>query len=108
MRMRITGRWRIVDMELWDQDAIDLLGPAFIEIGPRNDGSFRFVAVEGRADIREVERDGRPGIEFSWDGNDECEPANGRGWATLRRDGSLSGRIYMHGGDDSAFRAVQE
>jgi hypothetical protein len=33
----ITGRWRIIEMELWDQEATDLLGPAFIEIGPRND-----------------------------------------------------------------------
>jgi hypothetical protein len=31
--MSIEGRWRIVEMELWDRDAIELLGPAFIEIG---------------------------------------------------------------------------
>ena len=35
--MSIRGRWHITEMELWDQDAIDLLGPAFIEIGPGND-----------------------------------------------------------------------
>lgn len=28
---KIAGRWRIVEMELWDTEAIDLLGPAFIE-----------------------------------------------------------------------------
>ena len=27
----ISGRWRITEMDLWDQEAIDLLGPAFIE-----------------------------------------------------------------------------
>ena len=26
--MSILGRWRIVEMELWDEDAIDLLGPS--------------------------------------------------------------------------------
>ncbi len=106
--MTIKGRWRIVEMELWDQDAIDLLGSAFIEIGPRNDGTFRFIPVEGRMDIRRVERDGAPAIEFSWDGNDECDPATGRGWAAFEGDGSLSGRIHIHGGHDSAFRAVRE
>ena len=38
--MSLAGRWRITEMELWDRDAIDLLGPAFMEIGPRNDGNF--------------------------------------------------------------------
>lgn len=37
--MSIDGRWRIGETELWDEDAIDLLGPAFVEIGPRDDGS---------------------------------------------------------------------
>ena len=105
--MSIDGRWRIVEMELWDEDAIGLLGPAFIEIGPRNDGSFRFIAVEGWMDLRRVERDGVPGIDFSWDGNDEGDPASGRGLAVQFDDGSLSGRMYFHGGDDSAFRAVR-
>ena len=59
-------------------------------------------------DIRSVERNGEPAIEFSWDGNDEYDPATGRGWATIDGDGSLSGRIYVHNGDDSAFRAVRE
>jgi hypothetical protein len=95
-------------MELWDGDAIDLLGPAFIEISADGHGSFRFIAVEGRMDTRLVDRNGAAAVEFSWDGNDEGDPANGRGWATLQSDGSLSGRIYIHGGDDSAFRAVGE
>jgi hypothetical protein len=80
--MGMKGRWRIIEMELWDEGAIDLVGPAFIEL--RDDqGSFRFIAVEGWMDVRDVERDGRPGIEFSWEGNDEMDRASGRGWATL-------------------------
>lgn len=104
--MRIKGRWRIVEMELWDHEAIDLLGPAFIEIKAEGDGTFRFIAVEGWMDIRDIEREGTPAIEFSWDGNDECNPANGRGWAAVTTDGSLRGRIYFHMGDDSSFVAV--
>ena len=101
------GRRRIVEMELWDEDAIDLVGPAFIELRD-DEGSFRFIAVEGWMDVREVDRDGRPGIEFSWEGNDETDLASGRGWATLTPDGSLEGRIYFHMGDDSWFRAEPE
>ena len=59
-------------------------------------------------DVREVERQGRPGIEFSWEGNDEMDPASGRGWAALSPDGTLEGRIFFHMGDDSWFRAEPE
>lgn len=72
--MSFEGRWRIVDMELWDKDAIDLVGPGFIEIVDNGQGRFRFIAVEGWMDIRDVEREGRAGIEFSWGGNDESDP----------------------------------
>ena len=41
-KTNISGKWRITKMDLWDQEAIDLLGPAFIEFkGAR--GQFRFV-----------------------------------------------------------------
>lgn len=63
--MSIKGRWRIVEMELWDREAIDLLGPAFIEIGSGHNGSFCFIAVKGWLDVRNVKRDGVAGIEFS-------------------------------------------
>lgn len=103
--MNIKGRWRIVEMEVWDRDAIDLLRPAFVELCDDEQGSFRFIAVEGSMDTRSVDRDGRPGVEFSWEGNDDMEPASGRGWATLGPDGTLEGRISFHMGDDSSFRA---
>jgi hypothetical protein len=82
--MRIAGGWRITEAELWDCDALNLVAPAFIEFTEDgSSGSFGFVAVQGEMDCREVERDGRPGVEFSWEGNDECDPASGRGWAGL-------------------------
>jgi hypothetical protein len=106
--VKLAGRWRIVEMELWDEDAIDLVGPAFIELHDDDQGSFRFIAVEGWMDVRAVERDRRPGIEFSSEGNDEMDSASGRGWATVGTDGSLEGRIYFYMGDDSSFRAEPE
>lgn len=58
-------------------------------------------------DCRHGQRDGRPWVEFTWDGYDEGDQAQGRGWAALAVDGSLHGRIYFHLGDDSGFRAVR-
>ena len=103
----VEGTWRIVEMELWDEEAVDLMGPALLEFGRDDTGQFRFIAVEGSMDCRHDQRDGRPPVEFSWDGYDDCDPAHGRGWARLADDGSLHGRIYFHMGDDSGFRAVR-
>jgi hypothetical protein len=85
--MRNTGKWRIVEMDLWDRDAIDLIGPAFIEFGKDHSGCFRFIAVEGWMDCRETTREGRPPVELSWNGRDDCDDANGRGWVCCRKTG---------------------
>jgi hypothetical protein len=45
--MGLTGRWRIVAMELWDTDAIDLVAPGFIEFDSDRTGRFGFIAVQG-------------------------------------------------------------
>lgn len=105
--MSLSGRWRIVETELWDSDALNLVAPAFIEFGEEGLGSFGLIAVQGEMDCREVVRDGRQGVEFSWEGNDECDPASGRGWAVPEEDGSLRGRIFFHFGDDSGFTPVR-
>ncbi|MGH7441775.1 MAG: DUF7713 domain-containing protein [bacterium] len=99
------GEWRITDMELWDQDAVDLLGPAYFHFDGQGQGSFRFVALEGAMDCRYGQKDGRPFAEFSWLGDDDGERKNGRGWAVIRDDGTLEGRFYTQQGDDSAFKA---
>lgn len=105
---RVSGRWRIVEMELWDQDAIDLGGPAYIEFGSDNKGSFGFIAIEAWMDVRRSDRDGLAGVDFTWEGHDDGDPTCGRGWASLGPDGTLSGRIFIHFGDDSSFVAVPE
>jgi hypothetical protein len=105
--MSVTGRWRIVEMELWDADAIDMLGPGFIEFDEDLTGQFQFIAVEGQMDCREGQRDGRACVEFTWVGNDDSDPASGRGWAAQADSQTLEGRIFFHLGDDSSFRAVR-
>ena len=100
----LAGRWRIEEMEVWGKDAIDLMGPGYIEFA-KHGGSLRFIAIEGGLDCRYAEAEGRPSVEFSWSGVDDRDDACGRGVARLEADGSLVGRIFIHCGDDSAFTA---
>jgi hypothetical protein len=82
-------------------------GPATSQFSADRTGHFRFIAVEGWMDCQSGQRDRRPCVEFTWEGNDESDPASGRGWSALDEDGSLRGHIYFHLGDDSGFRAVR-
>jgi hypothetical protein len=47
-----------------------------------------------------------PRFEFSWSGQDENDPVCGRGWVVIE-DCEMTGRIYLHLADDSAFRATK-
>ena len=104
---QLAGRWRIVAMELWDADAIDLVGPGFIEFALGRSGRLAFIAVDGELDCREGVRDGRACVEFTWEGIDEGDPVSGRGWAVLTGEDTLEGRILFHLGDDSDFQATR-
>ena len=101
------GAWRIETMELWAKDAIELLGPGMFVFEDEALGEFRFIAVRGWMDCRFAEREGRPLVEFSWQGKDDRDDASGRGWAVIEKNGTLAGRIYIHQGDDSAFTATR-
>ncbi len=47
-------------MDLWDQEAIDLVAHGSIEFGDDGTGEFRFIAVQGWMDCRLGERGGCP------------------------------------------------
>src|SRR5207247_9231325 len=75
----ITGRWRITEMDNWDQDAVDLVQPGFIEFDDAGLGSLGFIVVTGELDWRGAERDGGPGVDVSSQGSDEGADVRGRG-----------------------------
>ncbi len=79
--MDLNGRWRIVEMDLWDQEAIDLVEPGFIEFAGDGTGELGFIAVRGWMDCRLGERGGRASVEFSWQGDGEGDEVSGRGWS---------------------------
>ena len=100
----LQGRWRITWMEQWDQDFVDAEVEGYFEFGPNDMGLFQFGFVQGEIDYRKGIRDSQPCVEFTWDGNDECSAAQGRGWAIL--DGNeIKGMIFIHQGDESEFKA---
>ena len=98
------GKWRIIQMEMWNQEFIDMETEGHFIFEEDELGSFQFGLVQGQIDYRiektvEIER-----LEFSWEGQDENDAASGRGWA-VRQNDRLECRIYFHLGDDSWFKA---
>jgi hypothetical protein len=101
------GRWRITSMTMWSQDVVDAEVEGFVEFEPNGQGSFQFAYVSGDIDYRDSTKDGKPGVEWSWDGNDEMDPAKGRGWAVIDGD-EIHGIIAIHHGDQSEFVAIRK
>lgn len=101
------GRWRILTMQQWDRDYLDLEVPAHLAFDGKRLGSFQFGTVRGWIDYRVAERAGKPFVEFSWEGFDDSDPGCGRGWASIDGD-EMEGWLYIHNGDDSAFTARRE
>jgi len=99
--MSIDGLYEIVEMELWDKEAIDLVEPGYISIKGKS-GKLHFICVDGEMDIQKI----KDRYLFTWDGNDECDPASGYGDFTCS-DKTLTGRIHIHNGDNSSFVAVK-
>ena len=103
----VAGRWRIVETEVWDKEALDLVERAFLyfEEGEPT-GAFAMIAIRRGVHYYVSERDGKPLVERTWQGLDEGrDELCGRGWATLDPDGKLRGRIFLHCADDSSFVA---
>jgi hypothetical protein len=98
------GRWRIVQMEQWDQEFVDMETEGHFTFEKGENGTFQFGLVSGEIDYRVDMSGDLPKIEFSWDGHDEMDLAAGRGWAVQSGD-TIMGRFYFHMGDDSDFIA---
>lgn len=102
------GQWRIVEMDGWSNDVLDLGEKAHITFEGTSSGEIAFVAVKGFLDVRYGSRDAATYAEFSWQGFDDADETCGRGWATIGNDDRLIGHIFIHQGDDSAFIGGRE
>jgi len=99
----LAGAWRIVQTEVWDREFLDLMGPARIAIDAQGRGEFSFGCVNGAFSAK----DAGGCFEASWTGNDEMDETSGQIFIQREPDGSLTGEISFHNGDESEFRAVQ-
>lgn len=97
----LLGKWRIIEMEMWGSDFLDLVEPAYVRFDAQGRGAFVFGAVYGSLDCRY----GPDSVDFTWQGSDEMDEACGDGDAELDEDGLLTGEIRFHGGDHSTLKA---
>ena len=102
MKGSFVGRWRIVEMELWDQDFVDLESPGHIVFTRNGHGELHFGALEVTLDWRLDATGNR--VDFAFEGFDEGDEVSGKGWAELNGR-KLTGRIAFHLGDESGFVA---
>ena len=103
--MKYSGIWHIYEMETWDEDYFNMEIQAYIKIGPKGLGEFQFGLVSGYIDGEPVKDGADERFEFTWEGNDECDPALGSGWLRLKDENNIEGRIKLHLGDGSNFLA---
>ncbi|HVN55658.1 MAG TPA: hypothetical protein VMT46_15090 [Anaerolineaceae bacterium] len=105
--MNYAGTWQIVEMEMWDEDYFNMEVQAFIRVEPNGMGDFQFGLVSGALDGDVVKLGNLERFEFTWEGQDENDPAFGSGWLKLSGKDKVSGSIKFHLGDRSALVAVR-
>jgi hypothetical protein len=102
MKSSFVGHWRIMEMEQWDQEFIDLVSPGHITFTGNGRGELHFGAVDVTLDWR-ADATGKR-VDFSFEGSDEGDEVSGEGWAEITA-GKLTGRIAFQLGDESGFVA---
>jgi len=99
------GTWHITKMSEWDNDYVNEEVKAFIKIEKSGSGEFHFGLVHGSMYGDFEKCDGNLIYDFTFEGSDECDPANGDGWMKINDDGAAEGEIRFHLGDTSKFWA---
>lgn len=104
MQNKFIGKWRITNMDQWDQDYVNEVEPGYIEFKKSGLGSLHFGFIFADIDYRAIKTSDGYYIEFSFSGNDEYDEICGRG--KLNQKGKeMDGCLYIHCGDESNFSA---
>jgi hypothetical protein len=103
--VKYEGRWHITEMEMWEDDYLNMEVQAYIRIRRDGGGDFQFGLVSGQIDGEVVKTSDGDRFEFTWEGNDECDPASGSGWLEMESRNKLEGKIKIHHGDSSTLAA---
>jgi hypothetical protein len=99
----LKGTWKIVWMEMWDQEFVDLDVPGHVTFDNRGRGHFQFGCVQGFFGWSAKDTY----VDSCWEGSDEMDEAHGEIYAEIA-DGELRGTIELFNGDESEFRAVRK
>jgi len=102
MKTSFVGRWRIVEMEQWDQDYVDTEETGHVTFEKRGSGGFHFGCVDASLDWRYDDSINR--VDFTFEGSDEGDPVSGRGWAKTEGK-QMDGQFVFRLGDESGFKA---
>lgn len=105
--MQYEGIWHITEMDMWDEDYFNMEVQAYIRVGSNGMGDFQFGLVSGGIDGEIVKTGNAERFEFTWEGQDENDPALGSGWLKLSGNDKVKGRIKFHLGDSSGLLAVR-
>jgi hypothetical protein len=100
----LTGRWRIVEADLWDRAYLDLVEPAYLQIGNDGRAEFAFGAVNATAELEYS----RCIVFFRWSGFDEGDEISGDGSAELQDNGSIEIALSFYNGDDAVLIGRRE
>jgi len=98
---KLVGRWRIVEADIWDQDYLDLYGPATVVIGADGRGHIAFRAMQATLDVEY----GPTSVAFEWIGFDEGDEIAGEGDAELLEDGTIKIEFAYDNGDEAVLTA---
>src|SRR5258705_530189 len=97
----LIGKWRIIEMALWDSDYLDMVEPAYIQFQANGLGEFKFGCVVGGLDCTLF----ADAADFTWQGFDEMDPASRDGWFKRDDDSTINGKIRLQLGDETTFKA---
>lgn len=104
---QLIGNWHISEMDGWSAKAFNMEVQAFIKISKNGGGQFQFCLVSGDIDGQFEKRGKGTRFNFSWDGNDECDFANGSGWVKAKGPNQIEGEFKIHRGERSRFMAIK-
>jgi hypothetical protein len=103
VKKKFVGLWRIIELQGYDSDYVDLCGPAKLKITTRGGGQINFGAVEAEIDCKMDDLDERV-LRFTFEGGDEGDQIFGRGYCLVDGD-QMTGRMFRHFGDEFSFKA---
>jgi hypothetical protein len=93
---QIIGKWRIVEVDLWDRDYLDLVQSAYLQIG----GGWAEIAF-GVVTAGGQPKYSRTMVFFRFNGFDEGDKISGDLSAELQDDGTIEIELSFDNGDDA-------